>query len=88
MLTSTKDKLNAKVRTCENDNRKLNAKDNYHPNVYSPNPNLAQILTRTLQFELFCMLRVVMGLPKNRTSQVYGHNCTVQHLERTAHHSV
>jgi len=31
---------------------------------------------------------MVLGLPENRTSQVYGHNCTAHHLERTAHHSV
>jgi len=24
----------------------------------------------------------------HRTSQIYGHNCTAHHLDRTAHHSV
>jgi len=38
------------------------------------------------------------GVPENRTSphitthhrtsQIYGHNCTAHHLDRTAHHSV
>jgi len=28
------------------------------------------------------------GVLENRTSQIYGHNCTAHHLDRTAHHSV